>query len=197
MLKELQEKVGDWIAGTCGYEVLANKQERNARFFEEAVEFVQTRQMTVAEMIAIILDKMTKPVGEPKQEAGGVIITFLGACESGNIDAQEAFDQEWNRVQPMEVRNRIAAKSALKLPNYDPPEEDGKIGVIEFDYLNHRNELTSKRRIVPLYPWYGNSEWYPKYRHAEWFIRGLDIEKNKVRDFMIDRMSFVDHVGAR
>jgi len=196
MFKQLQEKIGDWVAGTFGYEVLADKQERNARFFEEVVELMQVRGMTVAEMVAIIHDKMTKPVGELDQEVGGVLITFLALCESGDVDVDTAYANEWNRVQPMEVRNRIAAKSALKLPNYEAPEEDGKIGVIEFEYVNHENKR-GKRRIVPLYPWYGNSEWYPKYRHAEWFIRGLDIEKNVVRDFMIDRMAFVDHMGAR
>jgi hypothetical protein len=46
-------------------------------------------------------------------------------------------------------------------------------------YTNWRGE-TAERRIIPIKPWYGTTEWHPD---PGWLIKAWDIEKDAERDF--------------
>ena len=64
---------------------------------------------------------------------------------------------------------------------------DATIHEIVFNYTNWRGE-TSIRRVHPQNIWFGESEWHSG---AQWFLRGLDLEKNQLRDFALTDIVFV------
>jgi predicted DNA-binding transcriptional regulator YafY len=66
---------------------------------------------------------------------------------------------------------------------FEIPLADEPYGVrIEGEYTNWKGE-TRNRRIIAYSLWYGSTEWHPE---QGLFIRGLDLEKNEVRDFRLE-----------
>lgn len=57
---------------------------------------------------------------------------------------------------------------------------------LQFTYRNWRGE-TSRRRVLPERIWFGETEWHAG---QQWFLRGLDIDKNEPRDFALSDIDF-------
>lgn len=52
---------------------------------------------------------------------------------------------------------------------------------IMLSYKNYRGEI-STRRITPLKPWYGSTEWHPE---PQWLLKAFDHDKGAERDFAL------------
>ncbi|HEP6431533.1 TPA: Lar family restriction alleviation protein [Burkholderia cenocepacia] len=114
-----QQRVRPWILACFGAEISADVPERNHRFFEEAGELVQSRGMTREEAHALVDYTWSRPVGEPAQEVGGVMVTLAALCLANGLDMHAAGERELARVNEPSTIERIRAKQATK-PTHSP-----------------------------------------------------------------------------
>lgn len=116
-MKPFQSRVHDWIIACFGEEIGADKQERNHRFIEEALELVQANGCTKSEAHQLVDYVYGRPVGDPHQEVGGVMNTLAALCTASGIDMDRAGEDElarvWTKVE------KIRAKQAAK-PKHSP-----------------------------------------------------------------------------
>lgn len=124
-----QERVQPWLLECFGELIAGDRVERNHRFLEEALELVQSCGCTDAEAHQLVDYVFGRPVGEPKQESGGVSVTHAALCLANGIDMHEAAEAElariWTKVEA------IRAKQAAK-PKHSPlPQQPGNGGLVE------------------------------------------------------------------
>lgn len=103
-----------------GAEISADKTERNHRFLEESLELVQALGCTASEAHQLVDYVFSRPIGEPKQEVGGVRVTLSALCNASGIDEDLAAIDELNRIWT--VIDMIRAKQAAK-PKHSPLPE--------------------------------------------------------------------------
>jgi len=114
---EYQTRVKDWMLACFGEEISNDKMERNHRFLEEALELVQSLGCTKHEAMQLVDYVYDRPIGEPYQEVGGVMVTLAALCLANGLDMQADGETElariWTKVE------RIREKQANK-PNHSP-----------------------------------------------------------------------------
>ena len=112
-----QARVDEWIQHCFGPEIGADRVERNHRFIEEALELVQAGGCTASEAHQLVDYVFGRPVGEMRQEVGGVMNTLAAFCSAHGVDLDEAAETELRRVWAKS--DQIRAKQAAK-PKYSP-----------------------------------------------------------------------------
>ena len=114
---QFQQRVQPWLLACFGAEIAADHVERNHRFLEEALELVQSCGCTASEAHQLVDYVFGRPVGEPAQEVGGVMVTLAALCLANDQDMHSAGETElariWGKVE------QIRAKQAAK-PKHSP-----------------------------------------------------------------------------
>lgn len=95
-----------------GEEISQDRVERNHRFIEEALELVQACGMPKEEAHQLVEYVYGRPVGEPHQEVGGVMITLAALCLARCLDMHVAGEDELARI--WQKIDKIRAKQATK-----------------------------------------------------------------------------------
>jgi hypothetical protein len=121
-----QHRVQPWLLQCFGAEIAADTVERNHRFLEEALELVQSTGCTQSEAHQLVDYVFGRPVGEPAQEVGGVMVTLAALCLANGLDMHNAGEIElariWTKVEA--IRAKQAAKPKhLPLPQAAPQQE--------------------------------------------------------------------------
>jgi len=115
-----QERVAPWMDATFGAMIAGDKEERAHRFLEEALELVQSTGTTAGEAHQLVDYAFGRPIGETRQEVGGVMVTLAALCLAHRLDMHEAAETElarvWTKVE------QIRAKQAAK-PKHSPLPE--------------------------------------------------------------------------
>jgi hypothetical protein len=110
-----QARVLPWMNACFGAQISADKQERNHRFLEEALELIQACGATAEEAHQLVDYVYGRPVGEPSQEVGGVMVTLAALCLAQDMDLQGAAETElsriWGKVE--QIRSKQTAKPAF------------------------------------------------------------------------------------
>lgn len=115
-----QQRVHTWMIQCFGPEIAADKRERNHRFLEEALELVQACGCTASEAKQLVDYVFGRPVGEKRQEAGGVMVTLAALANAQTIDLGISAEDERARIWAnMDI---IRAKQAAK-PKHGPLPE--------------------------------------------------------------------------
>jgi hypothetical protein len=115
-----QPRVQPWMMACFGAEISADRGERNHRFLEEALELVQACECTADEAHQLVDYVFGRPVGEPSQEVGGVMVTLAALCLAQGLDMHSAGETELARIwTKVDV---IRAKQAAK-PKHSPLPE--------------------------------------------------------------------------
>jgi hypothetical protein len=113
----LQTRMMAWLLECFGPEIAGDKIERNHRFLEEALELVQACGCTADEAHQLVDYTYGRPVGEARQEVGGVVTTLSALCSAQGIDMHDAAEAELARIwTKIDV---IRAKQAAK-PKHSP-----------------------------------------------------------------------------
>jgi hypothetical protein len=120
--EDYQDRVRPWLHECFGPEVAGNKAERNHRFMEEALELVQSLGCTREDVLKLVDYVFGRPVGDPPQEVGGVMVTLAGLCLAQGMNMHQAGDDELARVWT--VMDRIRAKNAAKPRSGPLPGQD-------------------------------------------------------------------------
>ncbi|WP_236884597.1 hypothetical protein [Delftia tsuruhatensis] len=114
---EFQQRVQPWLMECFGPVISADKQERNHRFLEEALETVQAAGCTASEAHQLVDYVFGRPVGELGQEVGGTMVTLAALCLAHGVDMHAEAEKElariWTKVEA------IRAKQAAK-PKHSP-----------------------------------------------------------------------------
>lgn len=123
-----QLRVIDWMMETFSMETCRSTHERNHRFLEESLELVQSLGCTAKEAHMLVDYVYGRPVGEPQQEVGGVMVTLAALCAAADIDMNECAEVElarcWKNI------DKIRAKQAGKPPSSPlpgPTQTDGEV----------------------------------------------------------------------
>ena len=114
---EFQLRVAFWVRFAFGSETAMDKIERHHRFLEEALELVQSTGCTKDEAHELVEYVYARPVGDPAQEVGGVMLTLAALCWSHDLLMDRCGLQELNRVY--DNIDQIRAKQAAK-PKHGP-----------------------------------------------------------------------------
>jgi hypothetical protein len=105
-----QTRVGLWIKACLGPLIAADVTERNHRFLEEALELVQSKGCTASEAHQLVDYVFNRPIGEPFQELGGVLVTLAALANAADLDMDIAAETELRRA--WEIIDKIRAKAA-------------------------------------------------------------------------------------
>jgi hypothetical protein len=107
-----QSEVGKWADKCFGPEWRDDKTERDHRFFEEALEVMQSRGVSASVCHQLVDYVFSRAKGSLPQEVGGVLTTLAALCEVNNIDMESCgateLDRMWRKIE------EIRAKQALK-----------------------------------------------------------------------------------
>lgn len=112
-----QQRVAPWMARCFGTLISRDSVERNHRFLEESLELVQSLGCTASEAHQLVDYVFSRPIGEPNQETGGVMVTL-----AAGIDMHDAGETELERINEPMMIAKIRAKQATKPPHSPLPE---------------------------------------------------------------------------
>jgi len=111
-----QPRVHSWVLACFGEEIALDKVERHHRFFEEATELVQATGCSCSEAHQLVDYVYGRPVGETRQEVGGVMITLAALCTSHRIDMQHEgeveLDRIWGKVEVIRLKQASKPKGS-------------------------------------------------------------------------------------
>ena len=82
-----QASIKQWMVLCFGAVISKDTVERNHRFLEEALELVQAKGCTATEAHQLVDYVFNRPVGEPSQEVGGVMVTLAALCSASCLRA--------------------------------------------------------------------------------------------------------------
>lgn len=122
-----QERVDVWMDACFGETIKADRLERCDRFLEEALELAQTEASFTAERAYALVDYVfSRPIGEPKQEVGGVMVTLAALCNTFGIRIPNAAEAElariWTKVEAIRAKQLSKPTgSALPVPAEKAP----------------------------------------------------------------------------
>lgn len=107
-----QRRVLRWLLDCFGVEIASNRSERNHRFLEESLELAQSLGCTRDEADQLVAYVYGRPIGEPWQEVGGVMVTLAALCLAHGLDMDDAAGAELARISAPDMIEKIRAKQA-------------------------------------------------------------------------------------
>ena len=119
MSNVFQHRAWKWVIDCFGVETSEDKVERNHRFLEESLELVQSLGCSSEEAHKLVDYVYDRPIGEPKQEVGGVMVTLAILCTSHDIDMFYSGNVELERILTRvdEIREKQAKKPKMREEN--------------------------------------------------------------------------------
>lgn len=124
--QSFQDDVANWM-GQCFLPSLSsNMTERGDRLLEEVLELLQAHGYDSARVPTLVNYVFGRPVGEPAQEVGGVMVTLAAYCSVAGLSMQADGQAELDRINQPEVMARIRAKQEAKSAlHFDTPLPGG------------------------------------------------------------------------
>ncbi|GEM_PF-1821802 len=118
-----QQRVQPWLMECFGSTIAGDREERNHRFLEETLELVQACGCSASEAHQLVNYVFGRPVGEPAQEVGGVMVTLAALCLANGLDMHAAGETElariWTKVEAIRAKQAAKPKHS-PLPEHTP-----------------------------------------------------------------------------
>ncbi len=112
--RSFQDGVAEWMGQCFLPSLYSDMTERGDRLLEEVLELLQAHGYDKARVPTLVDYVFGRPVGEPAQEVGGVMVTLAGYCWVAGLDMHAAGDAELARISQPEVMAKIRAKQEAK-----------------------------------------------------------------------------------
>ncbi len=109
-----QAGVAEWMGQCFLPSLYSNMTERGDRLLEEVLELLQAHGYDKARVPTLVDYVFGRPVGDPTQEVGGVMVTLAGYCWVAGLDMHAAGDAELARISQPDVMAKIRAKQEAK-----------------------------------------------------------------------------------
>lgn len=111
-----QTRVAKWSTACFGETIPRDQLERGDRLLEEVFELLQSGDYP-PERVAMLRDYVwTRPVGEPKQELGGVYVTLALYAWALGLDMRDAAETElarvWTKVEAIRAKQLTKPKGS-------------------------------------------------------------------------------------
>lgn len=139
IVHRFQRRVGTWVQACFGTKVTYDIQERGDRLLEETLELLQSTGYDPARIPTLTKYVFSRPVGEPRQEMGGVVLTLAAFGNAAGLDMFGAGVEELERVERPEVMDKCRTKQASKSCINSPLPGDPNGLVVP--YRPHRDDL--------------------------------------------------------
>lgn len=122
--ESFQARVAPWMRACFGAQVSRDRTERSHRFLEEALELVQAAGCTSNEAHQLVDYVFGRPVGDLRQEVGGVMVTLAALCLAQDVDMHAAGETElarvWTKIDIIRAKQAAKPKHS-PLPGAAPP----------------------------------------------------------------------------
>ena len=115
-----QRRVAHWMQDCFAGHGADDPVIRGDRFFEEALEYLQSLGYDFDRIPALVEYVRNRPPGEPSQEVGGVLVTLAASCNQAGIFMRQAAETEITRITDPQVMERIREKERGKLNIHGP-----------------------------------------------------------------------------
>jgi|GEM_PF-1225858 len=109
-----QAGVAEWMGQCFLPSLYSDMTERGDRLLEEVLELLQAHGYDKARVPTLVDYVFGRPVGDPAQEVGGVMVTLAGYCWVAGLDMHAAGDAELARINQPHVMAKIRAKQEAK-----------------------------------------------------------------------------------
>lgn len=144
--KDFCRKVMAWAITCFGTRLSYDPSERNERFLEESLELVQATNLTREAAHKLVDYVYDRPVGDPKQEVAGTMISLAALCAAHGIDIDTACLDEMVRITDPVIVEKVRAKQRLK-PRFGEAEvgmqtqvhPDGSLDITSVNLINPSN----------------------------------------------------------
>lgn len=112
--KAFQARIARWMQACFGPVISSDRLERGDRLLEEVFELLQAGGYPPERIAALEAYTWSRPIGDPVQETGGVMVTLAAWCQAFDIDMEAAAEAEYDRISRPEVMEKIRRKQAMK-----------------------------------------------------------------------------------
>lgn len=120
LLQRFQRRVGTWVQACFGAKVSQDIQQRGDRLLEETLELLQATGYDTARVPVLTQYVFSRPIGEPRQEMGGVMVTLAAFGNAAGLDMFGAGLEELERVEQPEVMEKCRSKQASRSSTTSP-----------------------------------------------------------------------------
>lgn len=133
-----QKRIYEWCIKCFGEKITNDKQERNHKFLEESLELAQSLGCTKGEAFHLLTYVFDRPIGEPHQEVGGVMVTLAALCNANGLSMTACGEVELERIYKMIEKIRIKQQ---KKPKYSALPEFNMNSVMNIEFSKLRQEV--------------------------------------------------------
>jgi len=150
-VEAFQDRVQPWLMACFGEMIAGDREERNHRFLEEALELVQALGCSASEAHQLVDYVYGRDVGEPAQEVGGVMVTLAALCLANKLDMHANGEAElariWTKVEAIRAKQAAKPKHS-PLPQYvpTPSDQEKRISELEEALREAREDILSYTR---------------------------------------------------
>lgn len=113
-----QDGVNDWMRECFTPAIRADKRERLDRLLEETLELAQSLGYDQSRVATLVDYVYNRPVGEPYQELGGVMVTLAALSEavglSMHLEGERELGRIWTKIP--QIRAKQEAKRDIHGP---------------------------------------------------------------------------------
>lgn len=130
----------DWAVRCFSLDHIQNRALRSLRTVEESIELCQALGVPKEKVLLAVDTVYSRPVGEPEQEIGGVLLTTVIMCESMHLEADELLERELRRVlqkSPEHFAKRNQEKLSLGLET--APADNHLVAPFAAGYCTRKN----------------------------------------------------------
>lgn len=90
--------VFEWGVRAFGSSHMYNRSLRALRCAEEVIELAQALRVPKEKLHELVDIVYSRPVGDPQQEVGGVLVTLYVLCTAMGMSPEDVFENELSRV---------------------------------------------------------------------------------------------------
>ena len=112
--ESFQTGVTAWMGECFPPSIVHDRTERGDRLLEEVLELLQAHGYDRIRVATLVDYVYGRPVGDPPQEVGGVMVTLAAYCMVTGLDMHAEGDRELARVTQPEVMAKIRRKQEAK-----------------------------------------------------------------------------------
>lgn len=142
-----QARVAPWLLACFGEMIAGDREERNHRFLEEALELVQACGCTEGEALQLVGYVYGRPVGDPSQEVGGVMVTLAALCLANGLDIDASAETElariWTKVDAIRAKQAAKPKHSPLPQAVESDAENGMAAALAKAYADGAEEVHS------------------------------------------------------
>lgn len=100
----------EWVVAAFGEQVSDDPGERCMRLLEETVELMQAMGLREEDAARMVKHVYSRPVGDVRQEIGGVVCCLSALASQQNIDWMEAAEDElastWLKIEKIRAKQQ-------------------------------------------------------------------------------------------